>query len=187
MNILKKTTPRFRTASMFFFIILSQNTHPMKNALYASLLSASLLVACGSRSHVATEGTADSTSTDTTASATAPDAVSGVTMSISPRTFKTTAVGQATLTIANQASGDVTCGDPFGVEYLNGGNWEKVTLFDSVMFTAMAHVIAPGKSQEFPIQLQPMPYDYKPGQYRIVKGAQHGEKAIQLTAPFTVE
>jgi hypothetical protein len=159
----------------------------MKTALYSLLLSASLLSACGSRSNVSTDTAADSTSTETTTTATETDTISGVTMSVSPNTFKATSVGQATLTIANQASGDVTCGDPFGVEYLKGGSWEKVTLFDSVMFTAMAHVIAPGKSQEFPIQLQPMPYDYKPGQYRIVKGAQHGEKAIQLTAPFTVE
>jgi hypothetical protein len=158
----------------------------MKITLYTLLFSASLLAAC-SRSNVSTESTADTTATDTTTSATVPDATNGVTMSISPSTFKAPGVAEAKLTIANKATGEITFGDPFSVEYNDAGSWQKVTMFDSVMFTAIAHVLAPGETKEFAIHLQPMPYDYKPGQYRILKGAQLGEQAIQLTAPFSVE
>ena len=124
---------------------------------------------------------------DTVASTGTAHPADSITMTVSPAAFKVGTVGEAKLTITNNASEEVTFGDPYRVEYSSNGNWEKVTLFDSVSFTAMAHGLAPGKSQEFSINLQPMPYDYKPGQYRILKDAQIGEKKIQLTTIFSVE
>lgn len=168
----------------------------MRISLYYLIIPALILGSCGPNANTGSNTPADSTAVDTTnpsnmqdtaTSAGVTDPASSVSMTVSPNTFKAGAVGKAKLTITNNASDEVTFGDPYKVEYNNGGNWDKVTLFDSVMFTAMAHGIAPGKSQDFNIHLQPMPYEYKPGQYRILKEAQTADKKMQLTATFSVE
>lgn len=170
----------------------------MQISLYYLIIPALILGSCGPNTNPGSNTPADSTSTavdtdnlskmqDTATSTGVADSASGISMIVSPDTVKARAVGKATLTISNNASDEITFGDLYKVEYNNGGSWERVTLFDDIAFTAMAHSIAPGQSQEFPIHLQPIPYEYKPGQYRVLKDAQTAGKNIQLTATFSVE
>lgn len=166
----------------------------MRISLYYLIIPALVLASCGPNANPGSNAPADSAAVDTNnlskmqdTLTSVADSSNGVNMAVSPGTFKSGTVGKATLTITNNAPDEITFGDPYKVEYNNGGNWDKVTIFDSIAFTAMAHAIAPGKSQEFPIHLQPIPYEYKPGQYRILKDAQTADKKLQLTATFSVE
>ncbi|MVT12121.1 immunoglobulin-like domain-containing protein [Chitinophaga tropicalis] len=163
----------------------------MRISLYYLIIPAFILGSCGNPGGKSASDSQDTSNPskmqDTAVSTGTADPAGSIAMTVVPAAFKAGTVGEAKLTITNNAAEEITFGDPYRVEYSNNGNWEKVTLFDSVSFTAMAHGLAPGKSQEFSINLQPMPYDYKPGQYRILKDAQAGEKKIQLTAIFSVE
>ncbi|MBW8684476.1 immunoglobulin-like domain-containing protein [Chitinophaga rhizophila] len=168
----------------------------MRISLYYLIIPALILGSCASNNNAGNNNTGDSTTVDsnnvskmqdTATNTSTADPAGNIAMTLSPGTYKSSTVGKATLTITNNSTEDVSFGDPYKVEYNNGGNWEKVSIFDEVVFTAMMHAVAPGKSQEFPINLQPVPYDYKPGEYRILKGAQSGDKSFQLTTTFTVD
>jgi hypothetical protein len=166
----------------------------MRISLYYLIIPAFILGSCASKTNSSASVPGDSTSADNTNLSEMQDTVttspadpsSNISLTVSPGTFKEGKVGKATLTVTNNGTEEITFGDPYKVEYNNGGNWDKVTIFDSIAFTAMAHGVAPGKSQEFAIQLQPIPYNYKPGEYRILKDAQAGDKQLQLTATFSV-
>lgn len=166
----------------------------MRISLYYLIVPAFILGSCGTGTNSGSNVPADSTSADTInhaamqtpAPSNTPGISDSITMTVTPVTFKAGKVGKAKLTITNNAAQEISFGDPYKVEFNNGGNWDKVTMFDSVMFTAMMHSIAPGNSQDFNIDLQPMPHDYQPGDYRILKGAQAGDQPVQLTATFSV-
>lgn len=113
-------------------------------------------------------------------------------MSISPNTFSTSSIGEAKLIISNSSQDLITFGERYSIEYLNGQDWTETSALNNIAFTDMGYRMKPGNSEEYSIHLQPKPFDYKPGKYRINKEITLGrspktDKSINLYAEFVVE
>lgn len=107
-------------------------------------------------------------------------------MNIVPNTFEHSSMGEAKLKVVNNLKERVTTEDFFTLQYNNDGTWEKVRAFDRVVFNDMAYIVGPGSYKEFPINLTPNQYKYKPGNYRISKKVLVEKKEKVLIADFVV-
>ncbi len=112
-----------------------------------------------------------------------------ITMTISPNIFKLPKINKANLNIINNSNYQLIFGSHYSIEYFTGENWDKVE-FKNAGFTDGAYGVAPGKTKDMGVLLQPVPYDYKPGKYRISKimeEVRDSEKKYIVTAYFEIQ
>lgn len=112
-----------------------------------------------------------------------------VSMVIEPAITKPLLVGKAKLIITNHSADSVEVGEKFLLEFYNGTIWQRLSIFDDILFNDIAYLIAPGQVRELPVNLQPKPINYKPGKYRICKVVQilPGKVEAVITASFSVK
>ena len=110
-------------------------------------------------------------------------------ISLKPKIFTIHTIGKAKLIINNKLAGRLIFGEPYFVEFYNKGTWERLKVFEGLTHYDIAYVASSGDSVELEINLQPQPFDYKPGEYRILKEfkSQLTGKTIIATTEFLIE
>jgi hypothetical protein len=110
-----------------------------------------------------------------------------ISMTISPSVFKGPDFNKAKVTLINRTPNLLTAGAKIQIEYYNGTAWEKIT-FKDVGYNDLAYGLEAHSKREMDVFLKPVPYNYKPGQYRLTKYLrQQNGKDISVTAEFVIE
>lgn len=112
-----------------------------------------------------------------------------IAMIIEPANIKPSLVGKAKLILTNRSADSVKVGESFFITFYNGTTWERVSNFDDMLFNDVAYLIPPGDVKELSINLQPKPFKYKAGKYKISKVVEilPGHAEAVITAAFFVK
>ena len=98
----------------------------------------------------------------------------------------------ASVTMINGTNEIITTGEYYHIEYFNGKDWLKVPFFDEIVFNDIGYELPEGVSRNFAIKFYPEKYDYKAGEYRVVKyylkeDFRETKLRMYVYAPFVIE
>jgi hypothetical protein len=111
-----------------------------------------------------------------------------ITMTLAPNRFQLDSVGRAKLIITNHSNQTFTFGQQSFIEYFNGDKWDRLKVYNGILIEDVLYRLKGGKAGLYNIHLQPIPYKYKTGKYRMVKRLKSElGKEISATAEFLIK
>ncbi len=115
--------------------------------------------------------------------------VEDFTLSIEPIRFKNATMGKAKIVITNNTKEHVLAGTLYLIDFYEDNIWKRLDLNKNIVFEAIGYDINAFSSREFEVNLKILPYDYKPGKYRIIKDViqTSNKKRVVISTAFFVE
>ncbi|HEX8575972.1 MAG TPA: immunoglobulin-like domain-containing protein [Flavobacterium sp.] len=114
--------------------------------------------------------------------------VEDFTLSIKPKTFKNSTMGKAKLVITNNTNEQALADLEYYVDFYQDNKWKRLKLNENILFTMIAIILEPLSSREIDVNFKIVPYNYKPGRYRIIKKLiTKKNKHLPISTGFRVE
>lgn len=115
--------------------------------------------------------------------------VEDYTLSIEPKVFNNSTMGKAKLVIANNTKEHILAGLEYFVDIKEENTWKRLNINEGIIFESIGIDIQAFTARELEVNLKILPYNYKPGKYRITKElvVTSNKKKISVSTEFFVE